>query len=195
MNPLTGRGYPEVGWQDYGSDVPEILPGDMDTITVPIDFLGVNYYTRKICHDPAGSQGHRIINRRNPVNMMARSWEVFPQALRDLISWLHQEYKFPKLYVTENGATYDDVVWEGQIHDLTRLDYIKQHVAMFPELIRAGVPLKGYFCWTLLDNFEWATGTRDRFGLAYTDFTTQERILKDSGRWFGRLTRANALVD
>ena len=195
LNPVAGRGYPHVAWHDYGSDIPEILPGDFETIAVPLDFLGVNYYTRKICHDPAGSKGQPIIHRRNPVNMMARRWEVFPQGLRDLLAWLHRDYAFPKLYVTENGATYDDVVWEGQVHDLTRLDYIKKHIAVLPELIKAGAPVKGYFCWSLMDNFEWATGTRDRFGLAYTNFETQERMLKDSGRWYSRLTEANAVVD
>ncbi len=195
LDPITGRGYPQAAWEHYGQDVPDILADDLDTIAVPLDYLGINYYTRKICHDPTGSQGHKIINQPNPVNLMARGWEVFPQGLSDLINWLHRDYGFPKLYVTENGATYDDVVWEGQVHDLTRIDYIKKHVAVFPELIDAGVPLKGYFCWSLLDNFEWATGTRDRFGLVYTDFATQERRLKDSGRWFGRLTRANAVVE
>jgi beta-glucosidase len=195
LNPVAGGGYPHVAWHDYGSDIPEILPGDLETIAVPLDFLGVNYYTRKICHDPAGSKGQPIIHRRNPVNMMARSWEVFPQGLRDLLAWLHHDYAFPKLYVTENGATYDDVIWEGQVHDLTRLDYIKKHVAVLPGLIEAGVPVKGYFCWSLMDNFEWAAGTRDRFGLAYTNFETQERMLKDSGRWYSRLTETNAVVD
>jgi beta-glucosidase len=195
LDPVAGRGYPEIGWEAYGTDVPEILPGDMEKIAVPLDFLGVNYYTRKICHDPAGSQGYPVVDRRNPVNMMARGWEVAPHALRALLAWIHADYGFPQLYVTENGATYDDVVWEGQVHDLTRLDYIKQHVGVLPGLIAEGVPVGGYFCWSLLDNFEWAAGTRDRFGLAYTDFATQQRILKDSGRWFGRLTRANALVD
>jgi len=195
VDPVAGRGYPADAWEEYGADVPEILAGEMEQIAVPLDFLGVNYYSREICHDPKGSQNQPIINRPNPVNMMARRWEVFPQALFNLLAWLHQEYTFPKLYVTENGATYDDVVWEGRVHDLARLDYIKQHLEALHQVIEAGVPVHGYFCWSLMDNFEWATGTRDRFGLAYTDFATQERILKDSGYWYGRVTRANALVD
>jgi beta-glucosidase len=195
LDPLVGWGYPEDAWQDYGDDVPEILADDLEKITAPVDFLGVNYYSRGIIHDPAGGEGHRIINRRNPVNMMARGWEVYPQALHDLLMWLHNDYQFPQLFITENGATYDDVVWEGYVHDLARLDYIRQHLSVLPSLIEAGVPLKGYFCWSLLDNFEWAEGTRDRFGLAYTDFKTQERFLKDSGLWFSRVTRTNAVVD
>jgi beta-glucosidase len=194
LNPISGKGYPQDAWQDYGTDVPDIAPGDMETMAVPVDFLGINYYSRAIVHDDHDSSG-QIINRRNPVNMMARGWEVCPQALIDLLSWVHREYAFPALLITENGATYDDVVWEGQVHDLARIDYIKQHLSVLPALIESGVPLKGYFCWTLLDNFEWAMGTRDRFGLIYTDFATQQRTIKDSGKWFSRVARANAVVD
>jgi beta-glucosidase len=86
-------------------------------------------------------------------------------------------------------------VWEGQVHDLARLDYIRRHLSVLPDVIAEGVPLNGYFCWSLLDNFEWAAGTRDRFGLAYTDFGTQERIIKDSGHWYSRVIRANAVAN
>ena len=189
LDPIAGRGYPRDAWQDYGDDVPQIQEGDMDVISAPLDFLGVNYYSWHICHDRVRSQGAPIINRPNPVNVMARGWQIVPHALRDLLTWLHTDYEFPVLYITENGATYDDVVWEGRIHDLARLEYLKQHLAILPSLIESGIPLKGYFYWSLLDNFEWAAGTRDRFGLAYTDFATQERIMKDSGFWYGRVTR------
>jgi beta-glucosidase len=195
VDPVAGRGYPEDAWREYGADVPDILPGDMETIRVPIDMLGVNYYSWHLCHDRDNSQGRKIINRPNPVNMMARGWQIVPHALKDLLTWLHTDYAFPALYITENGACFDDVVWQGAVHDLARLDYLRQHLEVLPGLIEAGVPLKGYFYWSLLDNFEWAMGTRDRFGLAYTDFATQRRFLKDSGHWYGRVTRANAIVD
>jgi beta-glucosidase len=195
IDPITGRGYPQDAWQDYGEDAPEIQAGDMETMTAPLDFLGVNYYSWHLCYDRAGSQGYPIIRRPNPVNMMARGWQNVPHALKDLMTWLHTDYAFPALYITENGATYDDVLWEGRVHDLARLDYLRDHIAILPGLIESGIRLKGYFYWSLLDNFEWATGTRDRFGLAHTDFATQKRTLKDSGYWYGRLTRANALVD
>jgi beta-glucosidase len=195
LDPLTGRGYPQDAWNDYGDAVPTVQPGDLETVAAPLDFLGVNYYSWHLCYDREGSRGYPILRRPNPVNMMARGWQNVPHALVDLITWLHTDYGLPALYITENGATYDDVLWEGRVHDLARLDYLKQHIAILPGLIAQGIPLKGYFCWSLLDNFEWAAGTRDRFGLAYTDFTTQQRILKDSGIWFGRVTRANALVD
>jgi beta-glucosidase len=194
LDPIAGKGYPQDAWSSYGDKVPEIQVGDMEAMAVPVDFLGVNYYSRNIIHVREAGAG-KIINRRNPINMMARGWEVYPQALCDLLTWLHKDYTFPALYITENGATYDDVLWEGQVHDPARLDYLKQHIGVLPDLIESGLPLKGYFCWSLLDNFEWAMGTRDRFGLAYTNFETQERIIKDSGHWYGRVARANALVE
>ncbi len=194
VDPISGKGYPQDAWDAYGADVPVIAAGDMAAMTAPLDFLGVNYYSRKIVHDPAGSMG-TIINRPNPINMMARAWEVAPQALVELMQWLRRDYDFPAYLISENGATYDDVVWEGRVHDLQRIDYIKQHLAVLPGLIAEGIPLKGYFCWSLMDNFEWATGTRDRFGLAYTDFATQQRIVKDSGYWYSRVIKANAVVD
>jgi beta-glucosidase len=195
IDPVVGRGYPQDAWDDYGDDVPTIEADDMEAIAAPLDFLGVNYYSWHLCYDRAGSQGYPILRKPNPVHMMARGWQIVPHALVDLITWLHDDYHFPQLYITENGATYDDVLWEGQIHDLARLEYLKRHLAVLPRLIDQGIPLKGYFYWSLLDNFEWAYGTRDRFGLAYTDFATQQRILKDSGHWYSRVTRANALPD
>ncbi len=194
VDPISGKGYPQDAWDAYGADVPVIAAGDMEAMTAPLDFLGVNYYSRKIVHDPAGGIG-AIVNRPNPINMMARAWEVAPQALVELMQWLRRDYDFPAYLISENGATYDDVVWQGQIHDLQRIDYIKQHLAVLPGLIAEGIPLQGYFCWSLMDNFEWATGTRDRFGLAYTDFATQQRIVKDSGYWYRRVIEANAVVD
>jgi beta-glucosidase len=101
-----------------------------------------------------------------------------------------------RLFVTENGAAYDDVVsTDGSVHDPLRVAYLRQHLAAVHRASDAGVPVQGYFCWSLMDNFEWACGTSSRFGLAYTDFATQRRIIKDSGHWYGRVARANALLD
>jgi beta-glucosidase len=194
LDPVAGRGYPQDAWDDYGECVPTLLPGDMETIAQPLDFLGVNYYSRRVCHDPAGGQG-RVLNRRDDQRVSDRGWEIFPQGLYDLLLWLHTDYKLPKLVVTENGISLQDVVVDGRVQDPARIDYHRQHLDMLLKAVQAGVPARGYFVWTLADNFEWAFGTSSRFGLAYVDFATQERVLKDSGRWFGRVTRANALVD
>jgi beta-glucosidase len=196
LDPLVGRGYPAIAWEEYGDATPRILPGDLEHIAAPCDYLGVNYYSRTICHDAADGGDHPVLHRRDAAQVTARGWEIYPQGLFDLLTRLARDYAFPRLYVTENGAAYDDVVsGEGAIHDPLRQAYIKQHLEMLARAIQAKVPLHGYFCWTLLDNFEWSFGTSSRFGLAYTDFVTQKRILKDSGRWFGRVARANALVD
>jgi beta-glucosidase len=191
-----GRGYPQDAWDHYGVAVPRIQVGDLETIAAPLDFLGVNNYTRVVCHDPAGGDGRRVLNRRDPANVTARGWEIFPQGLYDLLTWLDRDYALARLFVTENGAAYDDVVsTDGSVHDPLRVAYLRQHLAAVHRASDAGVPVQGYFCWSLMDNFEWACGTSSRFGLAYTDFATQRRIIKDSGHWYGRVARANALVD
>jgi beta-glucosidase len=195
LDPVMGRGYPQEGWQAYGADAPAISPGDMDTVSAPIDFLGVNYYSRQVCHDPASSGG-RILNQRDETAVSARGWEIFPQGLYDLLTWLHRDYALARIVVTENGmACHDTLTADGQVHDPERIAFIKAHLAMVLKAIDAGVPVRGYFCWTLMDNFEWACGTSSRFGLAYTRFETQQRILKDSGVWYARCAQANALVD
>jgi beta-glucosidase len=196
LNPLMGRGYPENAWESYADDVPEIKPGALETIAAPLDFLGLNYYSRRVVHDPAGGQGP-ILHQRDGNNVSARDWEIYPSGLYDLLTWLHKDYpEIPEIIVTENGIALDDVIApDGQIHDPKRSDYLKQHFAHALKAIEHGVPLGGYFIWTLMDNFEWSFGTSSRFGLAYVDFDTQKRTLKDSGHWFGRVTRANALVD
>jgi beta-glucosidase len=196
LNPLMGRGYPTNAWESYTNHVPEVEAGDMQTIAQRLDYLGVNYYSRSVVHNPAGGEGS-ILYRRDDNNVSARDWEIYPQGLSDLLTWLHHDYPgIPKFIVTENGIALDDVVSaDGQIHDPKRIDYLKQHLIEVLKVIENGVPLAGYFVWTLMDNFEWAFGTSSRFGLAHVDFATQKRMLKDSGRWFGQIIRANALLD
>ncbi len=199
LDPIVGRGYPQLAWKDYGDDVPEVLPADLERMAPPLDFLGINYYSRRVCHDPApqtgvASQGGKVLYERDDDNVSDRNWEIYPQGLYDLLTRLDHDYDFETLYVTENGASYKDEVSEdGRIHDPKRIDFVRQHLEVMLEAIEKGVPLKGYFYWTLADNFEWAFGTSSRFGLAYTQFDTLERILKDSGHWYGHVTRANAL--
>jgi beta-glucosidase len=196
IDPIMGRGYPLAGWDSCGPDVPRIAPGDMETISDPLDFLGVNYYFRLVVHDETSAPGARILHERDNNNVTGRDWEVFPQGIYDLLTWLHAEYGIPDLIVAENGASYyDELSPDGRVHDLARQEYLSQHLHAVLRAIEAGAPVRGYFCWSLLDNFEWAFGTSSRFGLAYTDFATQRRTIKDSGNWYGRVARANALID
>jgi beta-glucosidase len=196
LDPLMGREYPQDAWELYGADVPEILPGDMDTIAAPLDFLGLNYYSRRVLHDPAGGEGP-VLHVRDETNVTARDWEIYPQGLYDLLTWLHTDYpQIPEIYITENGmARRDRVNQDGGVHDPERIAFLRQHLEMALKALEAGVPLKGYFVWSLMDNFEWAFGYDSRFGLAYVDFETQQRLLKDSGYWYGRVAQANALVE
>jgi beta-glucosidase len=195
LDPLMGKGYPQNVWAYYGSDVPEIQAGDMEIIQAPLDFLGLNYYTRRVVHDPAGGEG-KVLHQRDDHNVSERDWEIYPAGLYDLLTWLHQDYpQIPEFYVSENGISCPDVLENGCVHDPQRIDFFKQHFEAAARAIEAGVPLKGYFAWSLLDNFEWAFGYSSRFGLVYIDFDTQKRILKDSGHWYGRVAAANAIVE
>jgi beta-glucosidase len=196
LDPVMGRGYPQDAWNAYGAECIQMQPDDMKVIAAPIDFLGLNYYSRNVYHDATGGENHFVMTRRDPAHVTARDWEIHPDGLYDLLTWLTRDYAFENIYISENGAAYDDVLTaQGSVHDPLRIQYLREHLQAALRAIHAGVPLRGYFCWTLTDNFEWAFGTSSRFGLAYTDFAMQRRIIKDSGRWFGRVTRANALVE
>ena len=196
IDPIMGRGYPQDAWSAFGADVPAVRADDMETIAVPLDFLGVNFYTRAVIHDPAGGPGQHVLNWRDRSRVSARDWEIYPEALYDLLIWLQRDYALPCIYLTENGAACEDTLTkDGRIDDPLRQSYIREHLLTLLRAIDAGVPVRGYFCWSLMDNFEWAYGTSSRFGLAYTDFSSQRRYLKESGYWFGRVARANAVVD
>ncbi len=136
-----------------------------------LDFLGVNYYQRGVAHDPAGGEG-KLLNQRE-TNVSARDWEIYPRGLYDLLVWLHQGYpEIPVMYVTENGIACWDKIEDGKVHDPARIEFLKQHFVAAHDAIQAGVPLKGYFVWSLMDNFEWAFGYESRFGMTYIDFDT-----------------------
>jgi beta-glucosidase len=196
LDPIAGRGYPQDAWEGYGGDVPQIEPRDMKIIAEPLDFLAINYYTRSVLHDPSGGPGSRVLNKRSEINVTDRDWEITPKSYYDLLVWIGLGYNFKDIFLSENGASYYDVISaDGRIHDSLRADFLYKHLNVVLRAIEAGVPIRGYFCWSLLDNFEWACGTSSRFGLAYTDFETQVRTLKDSGIWFGKVAQANALPD
>jgi len=123
-------------------------------------------------------------------------WEVYPEGLYDLLGRLHFDYRFPALYVTENGAAYPDRIGpDGRVDDPLRIAYLKEHLTAAARAIAAGVPLRGWFVWSLMDNFEWAHGYSKRFGLIYVDYPTQQRLVKGSAHWYQRVMAANALVE
>ncbi|MBI3350666.1 MAG: beta-glucosidase [Burkholderiales bacterium] len=193
LDPLHGRGYPAdtlALLAEAGNAAPRIEAGDLDAIATATDFLGVNYYfPEMVGNDPSGSHGpmRAKLVEREGVERTGFGWEVSPQGLVDLLTRIQRDYAPAVIQLTENGSTFEDVLTpEGRVHDAERLSYLQRHLAALKDAIAAGVPVKGYFAWSLLDNFEWAEGYLRRFGIAYVDYATQQRTLKDSGLWYGQ---------
>ncbi len=186
LDPVLRGSYPDDVWSDYGPAVPRVEPGDMETIGAPIDFLGVNYYSRTVVADAPGAPWPATRDVGLSVPRTAMGWEVRPQALTELLVRLGRDYRLPPVHITENGAAYEDVEEGGFVSDPERVDYLRAHLAAVADAAAAGAPVAGYFAWSLLDNFEWAQGYTRRFGLVHVDFANQRRSLKESARWYQR---------
>ncbi|MDP9842317.1 GH1 family beta-glucosidase [Streptosporangium lutulentum] len=190
LDPIAGRGYPEDMIKVYGVDLP-IQEGDLETIAAPLDYHGLNYYFRQIiADDPAGPAPHV---RQVPVpgaTTTAMGWEVYPDGLEQLLLRLTREYGIEQIFVTESGSAWPDVIdAAGVIDDRERVAHLEGHLAACARAMEQGVPLAGYFAWSLLDNFEWAYGYDKRFGLVHVDFDTQVRTVKASGHRYAALIR------
>jgi beta-glucosidase len=195
LDPLVGRGYPVDMVELYGIELP-VRQGDMETIATPLDFLGLNYYFRqKIAADPTvATLGFRQVPVEGATTT-ALDWEVHPAGLEEMLLRLTKDYDAPALYVTENGSAWaDEADANGYVADHERTAYLLDHVDAVAEAVAQGAPVRGYFAWTLLDNFEWAYGYRPRFGLAYVDYATQRRVLKLSGQTYRDLIDRNRAV-
>jgi beta-glucosidase len=179
MDALYKGVYPQDVIAHLGADAPQVQPGDLATMAQPNDFLGVNYYTRNFssCGNPWD-----VASTGNTVTDMG--WEVYPQGLTELLCRLHNDYQPKRLWVTENGAAFKDHMVNGVVDDPQRLAYIRDHIAATHDAIKQGVPVGAYFAWSLMDNFEWASGYAKRFGLVHVDFTTQKRTFKNSALWY-----------
>jgi beta-glucosidase len=178
LEPVLGRGYPQDMLERYAEILPTIVEGDMQTIAAPLDFLGVNYYTRNVVR---AGVGEVEIEGAEHTEM---GWEVVPGALHELLVHLHATYELPDLYITENGAAFPDARENGSVPDPRRVSYLEGHLDAVAAAVAEGVPVRGYFLWSLLDNFEWAFGFSRRFGIVYVDFETLERVPKDSFSWY-----------
>jgi beta-glucosidase len=194
LDPLAGRGYPADMVAHYGWDRADIAAGDMEAIGAPLDFLGVNYYTRIIARSsatPETQNAPRALTANDEHTEMG--WEVYPEGLYETLCRLHFEYRFPAIYITENGAAYpDEQRADGRIDDQDRIRYLDAHFAQAHRALEAGVPLAGYFAWSLLDNFEWAFGYTKRFGIVEVDFETLQRTPKASAEWYRNVIHATA---
>jgi len=176
MDPIFLKRYPTAsGVHLY----PQVRENDFDAIAQPLDFLGINYYTRIWV---SSEEPPRPAPRLDGVTDMG--WEVYPQGLADLLTGIHREYRLPPIYITENGMANADTLVDGQVHDAQRIAYLKGHLEALSRAIEAGVDVRGFFYWSLLDNYEWDSGYGKRFGLVHVDYATQQRTLKDSAHWY-----------
>jgi len=191
LDPLLRGHYPELLWQRWKGDQPLMLPGDMALIAGPIDYLGLNYYSRSVLR----AQGADDIEwvRQAGAEHTTMDWEVYPQGLQDILETFHRRYpNLPPVFITENGMSSTDPVRAGGVDDVQRQAYLKRHFAACSRAMDRGVDGRGYFIWSLLDNFEWAFGYERRFGLVHVDFDTQQRTLKRSALAYAAFLRERA---
>lgn len=179
MDPLFRGDYPADVLAHLGADAPRIEAGDLAAIATPMDFLGINYYSRSVVS--ADGAWDVASSGRERTEM---GWEIFPEGLTDLLVQLQHDYAVPPMYVTENGGAFRDDVRDGRVADAARTDYIARHIDAVGEAIRQGVRMEGYMVWSLMDNFEWASGYEKRFGIVHVDYASQRRTLKDSALWY-----------
>ncbi|MBH0011920.1 beta-glucosidase [Pseudoalteromonas sp. NZS100_1] len=178
MKPIMDGKYPDIINQLPSDHLPDIHPGDMELISQPIDYLGINFYTRQI-YKAHPTDIYEPIAPTGPLTDMG--WEVYPQSFTDLLVSLNKTYTLPPIYITENGAAMPDTYNNGEVNDLDRLNYYNDHLNAVHNAIEQGVVIHGYFAWSLMDNFEWAEGYLKRFGIVYVDYKTQQRTIKNSG--------------
>ena len=197
LDPLFLGRYPDELGQMFGEAWPRWPAEDAALIRQPIDFLGVNYYTRSVTRfDPHAWLFQAAPTPQPRATYTETGWEVFAPALTEILVWVKNRYGNPPLYVTENGAAFFDppVVDGDALADPLRVAYLRQHIAAVHAAIDRGVDIRGYFVWSLLDNFEWAHGYSKRFGIVHVDFQTQKRTLKDSALFYARVIASNGHV-
>ena len=187
LDPVFHGRYPPELREIFGEAWPEWPQADFDLIRQPIDFLGINYYTRSVVrHDETAWPLKAAAVRQPRSTHTETGWEVFPQGLADTLAWVRRQYGDIPQYVTENGAAFYDppTAPAGRVHDPLRVDYFGSHLRAVHDAMRQGVDVRGYFAWSLIDNLEWAHGYSKRFGLVHVDFETLARTPKDSARFY-----------
>jgi len=200
LDPLFGRGYPQDMVQDYAAmgrlpneSLDFVHEGDLERAAVETDFLGINYYSGAILRSteiPEEENEPRIHHEAPPEARTAMGWPIQPELLESVLLRLHRDYNAKAIVVTENGASYPTTPDKtGRIPDLKRQAYFQKHISACHRAINQGSPLVGYFAWSLLDNFEWAFGYSQRFGLVWVDYETLERVPKDSAHFYSQVIR------
>jgi beta-glucosidase len=190
LDPIFRGDYPADMLERYAASLPPVQDGDLKAMSARIDFLGVNTYFRHLVR--AGADGKPVMVRLQDAQFTDMGWEVYPEGMYQLLTRLSADYEPPVIYITESGAAFSDTrSHDGRVRDPERQAYLASHIDAVGRAVEAGVPVQGYFVWSLLDNFEWAEGYSKRFGIVYVDYPTLERIPKESFDWYRELI-ANA---
>ena len=190
LDPLFKGHYPPAVYDMVGKNMPKIQDGDLALIAQKMDYVGINYYSRNVLT----AKGK--VEKIEGSEYTEMGWEVCAPALRRMLVKINSEYNLPPIIITENGVAFkDEVSADGKVHDLRRIEYLKEHFIQTRLAMLDGVDVRGYMVWALMDNFEWGHGFSKRFGLAYTDYTTQKRIVKDSGEWYADVIRKNEVAE
>lgn len=193
FDPVCLGSYPEEGLAAFGADVPDFPDSDLQEINQPIDFIGLNIYQGgMVSVDDEGKSCDVPHPVGHPITTF--DWPVVPEALRWGPFFAHERYQLP-VYITENGlSSMDWISRDGKVHDANRIDFTARYLEQLQLAIADGADVRGYFHWSIMDNFEWAKGYTKRFGLVYVDYATGERTVKDSGEWYGQVIRSNGAI-
>lgn len=190
--PLAGLGYPVADLKLLRRLEPFIKDGDESKLAFDMDFIGVQNYTREVIAKSFFTPliWAKVLKAdKRHVDITEMNWEIYPESIYEMLIQFSKYKNFKEIVVTENGAAFPDVLVEGKIHDIKRIEFLKKYMSQVLRAKNQGVNVTGYFVWSFTDNFEWAEGYRPRFGLVYVDFETQERIIKDSGNWFSEMIK------
>lgn len=189
LDPALLGSYPPEMREIFGDAWPEWPASDFALIQQPLDFIGVNYYTRNVTEERLSYPVNAGTVKQPLGTYTETHWEVYPQGLSDTLKWVKQRYGDIPMYVTENGAAFFDppVAQGGRIRDPLRTDYLHKHIGAVLDAIEAGCDVRGYMVWSLLDNMEWSLGYSKRFGVVHVNYATQERTPKDSARWYSEV--------
>ena len=195
LDPVFRGHYPPDILELFSANAPKVMPGDMAIISRRVDFVGINYYSRGIVRfNPKAGPLQAEGVAPEGAEFTEMGWEIYPPGIYEIIMRVWKDYQPKKIYITENGAAFaDEIAPDGGVHDPKRIDYLREHFIQAHRAIEEGANLCGYFIWTLMDNFEWAHGFTKRFGIVYTDYPTQRRIMKDSALWYKNVIKENGV--
>jgi beta-glucosidase len=196
LDPVMNGRYPEIYLEGSATDHIGLRDGDLEIVKAPLDFIGINLYTRAVVSRDSRDQTIGVKQMRTESKDVTEfGWEIYPAALSEMILRVTRDFGRIPIYVTENGCSFGDGPdASGKVNDQRRISFMRRYIAEVGRAIEAGADVRGYFTWTFTDNFEWAEGlTGQRFGIVHCDFETQKRIIKESGHWYSKVARANAL--